>query len=173
LLYYQFLKHAFGLPSAGARTAPTYVRLNMDQLPANREENATFKSFVLRLNRNPQFRASRIQFRADQIAEVDSRDHVLMQCLDVVLGAICFRLNDKHLEKPPGAHRRGKRTVAKEKVYKFLQRRIRLIYPGFNIGDSTGKGGDWSSLWTHPYRHWKFIPKNHEIDDTRVKGKRK
>jgi hypothetical protein len=96
-----------------------------------------------------------------------------MQCLDVVLGAMCFRLNDKHLEKLPGRRRRGKRTVAKEKLYKFLLSRIRQIYPGFNIGESTGKGGDWSSLWTHPYRHWKFIPKDHEIDDTKVKGKRK
>jgi len=172
LLYYQFLKHAFGLPYANEDKTPIFVRVNLDQLPANREENSTFKSFILRLNQNSQFRQARIQFRHDQIAEIDSRQHVVLQCLDVVLGAMCFRLNDKHKEKPAGKRRRGKRTIAKEKLYQFINRRIREIYPNFNIGDSTGKQGDWTNLWHHPYRHWKFIPKAHEIDDSKSKPKK-
>jgi hypothetical protein len=51
--------------------------------------------------------------------------------------------------------------------------RIRQIYPGFNIGESTGKQGDRANFWRHPYRHWKFIPSEHEIDDTKTKPKRK
>jgi hypothetical protein len=31
---------------------------------------------------------------------------VLAQCLDIVLGAIAFRLNDKHKEIPDGQNRR-------------------------------------------------------------------
>lgn len=169
LLYYQFLKHAFGLPFANRGSESVSVRLNLDQLPNNREQNAMFKGYVLGLNLNPQFRAARISFRADQIAEVSSHDHVLMQCLDVVLGAMCFRLNDKHKEKPAGQRLRGKKTIAKEKLYKFLHGRIRAIRRGFNIGDTTGKDGDWSNLWNHSYRHWKFIPKDHEIDATKDK----
>lgn len=96
LLYYQFLKHAFGLQYANAERAFMHVRVNLDQLPKNREQNSAFKSFILRLNSNAQFRAARIRFREDQIAEVRSHEHVLMQCLDVVLGAMSFRLNDKH-----------------------------------------------------------------------------
>lgn len=53
LLYYQFLKHAFGLPFSNPGRQPILVRLNLDWLPQNREENATFKSYVLRLNHNP------------------------------------------------------------------------------------------------------------------------
>lgn len=171
LLYFQFLKHAFGLPFANRVSSPISVRLNLDQLPNNREQNATFKGYVLGLNLNPRFRAARVGFRADQIAEVRSHDHVLMQCLDVALGAICFRLNDKHKDKPAGERIRGKKTIAKEKLYKFLLGRIRGIRPGFNIGDTTGKDGDWSNLWNHSYRHWKFIPKDHDIDGTRDKPK--
>lgn len=172
LLYYQFLKHAFGLPHSNTNRVPLGIRLNLDQLPERREENARFKAFVLGLNHNPQFRAARIQFRRDQISEVRSHDHVLLQCLDVVLGAMAFRLNDKHREKPVGAARRGKRTIAKEHLYRFMLERIRQIYPSFNVGETTGRQGDWANLWNHSYRHWKFVPREHEIDATRAKPKR-
>lgn len=105
-----------------------------------------------------------------QIAEVNSKDHVLMQCLDVVLGAMAFRLNNKHLAKPPGALRRGKRTIAKEKLYKHISTRIRQIYPNFNVGESTGLQGNAANRWKHPYRHWKLIPKNHQRDVTKSKS---
>ena len=162
LLYYQFIKHAFGLRFAGGGSQPIMVRLNMDQLPDNREQNAQFKAYLLGLNRNSAFRVSRIRFRADQIAEVRSHDHVLLQCLDVVLGAMAFRLNDKHKEKPPGQARRGSRTIAKEKLYRLIRTRICSLYPNFNIGETTGKAGNWANLWLHSYRHWKFVPAEHE-----------
>jgi hypothetical protein len=172
LLYYQFMKHAFGLRYAGSAGQEILVRLNMDQLPDSREQNAQFKAYLLGLNRNPNLRNAGIHFQADQIAEVDSHDHVLLQCLDVVLGAMAFRLNDKHKERLPGKRRRGKRTIAKERLYKHIRARICQLYPNFNIGETTGKGGDWGNLWLHPYRHWKFIPAEHEIDATKTKRKK-
>jgi len=84
---------------------------------------------------------------------------------------MCFRLNDKHKERPLGQRFRGKRTIAKEKLYKFLLGRIKDIYPNFNVGESTGTQGDRANRWRHPYRHWKFIPKDHEIDGTKSKPK--
>jgi len=171
LLYYQFLKHAFGLPLSTIEDQRVQVRLNLDQLPSNREQNLTFKSYILRLNQNPQFRAARVRFLPDQIAEVDSQHHILLQCLDIVLGAMCFRLNDKHKEKLPSQRMRGKRTIAKERLYKFILGRIRQIYPNFNIGLSTSDKGDITNRWKHPYRHWKFIPKEFEIDGAKSKPK--
>jgi len=168
-LYYQFIKHAFGLRYSGDGSQTIRVRLNLDQLPQNREENVQFKAFLLGLNRNPNLREAGLRFAADQIAEVQSHDHVLMQCLDVVLGAMAFRLNDKHKEKPPGARQRGKRTIAKERLYKHIRERICRVYPNFNIGANTGKQGSWENLWRHPYRHWKFVPSEHRIDPTRTK----
>jgi hypothetical protein len=72
--------------------------------------------------------------------DVSSKDHVILQGLDIILGAIQFRLNDKHLEIPQGKKRRSKRTVAKEEVYKYINSRIGAIYPNFNIGVSTATG---------------------------------
>jgi hypothetical protein len=171
LLYYQFIKHAFGLRFAGTAGQEIQVRLNMDQLPDNREQNAQFKAYVLGLNSNAKFRSAGIRFRADAIAEVQSHDHVLLQCLDVVLGAMAFRLNDKHKDKPPGKRRRGKRTIAKEGLYRHIRTQICQLYPNFNIGETTGKGGDWANVWLHPYRHWKFVPAEHAKDPTRTKPK--
>jgi len=84
-------------------------------------------------------------------------------------GAMQFRLNDKHLEKPKGSRVRGKRTRAKEAVYKHINRRVRQLYPGFNIGVSTGTNNDHSMRWHHAYRHWLFVSKEHVLQPQFVK----
>ena len=89
---------------------------------------------------------------------MNSHDHDILQCLDIVLGAIQFRLNDKHKQKPAGARRRGKRTIAKERVYRHINLAIRTIRPNFNIGITTGTDGNLSNRWHQPYRHWLFVP---------------
>jgi len=105
------------------------------------------------------------------VAEVKSHDHVVLQCLDIVIGAICFRLNDKHKIKQKGMNRRGNRTIAKEKLYKSILRRIRDIYPNFNIGTTTGRKNGIEYTWLHPYRHWRFIPSDYKYDKLRTKQK--
>jgi hypothetical protein len=85
--------------------------------------------------------------------------------LDVVLGSMTFRLNDKHKEKIEGKNTRGKRTVAKEKLYKHINAHIRKIYPNFNIGATTGTQSDLTNYWKHPYRHWKFTPTHSDTNE--------
>jgi hypothetical protein len=169
LLYYQFIKHAFGLRYANPTGRQIRCRLYLDRLPDTREKVARFKSFLCGLSRSPEFRRARIVIPQDQIAEVRSHDHVVLQCLDIVLGAMQFRLNDKHKAKPRGARTRGRKTIAKEKLYKAIGRHIRRIYPNFNIGISTGIRGDPRNRWFHPYRHWLFIPADHAVDSSRAK----
>lgn len=169
LLYYQFLKHAFGLIYSNPNQEKILVRLNLDQVPDTREKVANFKNYILGLNENPQFRDAKIELRADYISEVDSSRHVVLQGLDIILGSMSFRLNDNHKEKPEGQFRRGKRTIAKEKLYKFINSRIREFYPRFNIGVSTGLQGDITNRWKHPYRHWLFVPSEYEVDSTQTK----
>lgn len=169
LLYYQFIKHAFGLAYSNQTGDPISCRLYFDRLPDTREKIKMFKAFLCGLPSSPEFRRARIRIKPDQITEIDSHDHVIVQCLDVVLGAIQFRLNDKHKEKPPGSRCRGKKTIAKEKLYKYITARIRSIYPNFNIGITTGIHGDPANRWKHPYRHWCFVPEEHRKDFTRAK----
>jgi hypothetical protein len=81
-----------------------------------------------------------------------------------------FRLNNKHKEKDPSTKRRLKRTIAKEALYKHINKRICDIYPHFNIGKSTAIGNDRKNTWFHSYRHWLFEPKDNRVDLS--KGKR-
>jgi len=171
LLYYQFVKHGFGLGYSGVDGHSTRLRIYFDKLPDTQEKCAAFKGFVLGLNKNPEFRRAKVQIGADQIAEVDSKEHVIMQALDVVMGAMQFRLNDKHLDKPENSHRRGKRTIAKEKVYKHANARVRGLYPNFNIGITTGIQNDPQNIWRHAYRHWVFKPAVFELKPEYVKKK--
>lgn len=162
ILYYQFIKHAFGLRFAGMSGQRTSIRLLFDELPDTLEKRARFKAYLAALDRSPEFRRSGIDLKASDIAEIDSKRHVLLQSVDVVLGAMQFRLNDKHKEKPEGSRVRGKRTIAKERVYKHILGRIQQLYPGFNIGRPTSLRDDMANLWKDPYRHWLFVAKDAE-----------
>ena len=167
ILYYQFLKHAFGFAAMPPHAGPVRLRVYFDQFPDTGEQVARFKGYLLGLNASPAFKAARLSIAPEDLTEVRSHDHVLLQCLDVVLGAMAFRLNDLHRAIPAGSRRRGKRTIAKEKLYKHILSRIRELYPKFNIGITTG--GSREDRWAQPYRHWAFVPHDHEYDETLTK----
>ena len=157
-LYYQFIKHAFGIMHRPPAGEPTKLRLYFDEFPETKEATAQFKGFLLALKDNPEIHGAGFTLAREDIAEFRSHDHVLAQCLDIVLGAMSFRLNNKHLQIPPGTTRHGNRTVAKEQLYKTILQEIRRIKPGFNIGISTGTPGGQQDRWAAPYRHWRFVP---------------
>ncbi len=169
LLYYQFVKHAFGLEFIPPSDTGTRIRLYFDQFPDTREKAEQFKGFLLGLRKNPKFHTARIILSPEDITEVRSHEHVLVQCLDIVLGSMSFRLNDKHKQKPVGQWKRGKRTIAKEALYHTILEEIYKIHPHFNIGISTSIHGELSNRWTDPYMHWKFIPTKALFDATLTK----
>ncbi len=162
MLYFQFIKHAFGLTYSTSRETGVGVRLHFDRLPDTNEKSAAFKGHLLGLNHSSRFVSSGVRILPDQIAEIDSKDHVTLQALDIVLGAMQFRLNDKHLVKAEGSRFRGKRTIAKERVYKHINGKIRLLVPNFNIGINTSDRGDSRNFWLDQYRHWSFVPRDRE-----------
>jgi len=162
LLYYEFVKHAFGLAYCDLG-GPTRLRVYLDNMPQNREKVRVFKARLAALSSNPEFRRAGLFVPEDQIAEVNSGDHVIMQTVDVVLGSMQFRMNRKHKAKPEGSRTRGKKTRSKENVYKAINARIRSIYPHFNVGISTGHPKGREDRWHHGYRHWLFVPSQHRV----------
>jgi hypothetical protein len=172
-LYYQFIKHGFGLKYIDHQHPRVFLRLYFDQFPDTSERAVQFKGFLMGLQEIATFQHAKIKIRTGDITEVRSHEHILLQCLDIVLGAMSFRLNNKHLEKLPGKRRRGKRTLAKEQLYKYILKNIRDIYPGFNIGISTGRTQGPNSLWLDKYRHWRFMPKEFVYDDSQTKAAQK
>lgn len=57
----------------------------------------------------------------------------------------------------------------KEKLYKVINKNIREIRKGFNVGMSTSNDGDVTNIWKHQYRHWNFISKYSHFDKTLTK----
>ncbi len=166
-LYYQFVKHAFGFAQMPHDQGPTRLRVYFDQFPDTGEQAAKFKGYIEALGSSAAFRDVRLHLAKQDITEVESHDHVLLQCLDIVLGSICFRLNDKHKAKPPGKRRRGLTTVAKDELRLHILKHIQAIRPNFNIGITTGGGT--KERWEMPYRHWCFRPAEFEYDASRTK----
>lgn len=169
LLYYQFIKHAFGLKYSNTTGQPIYLRLFFDELPDSKTKAQLFKNHIHALQTTKGFTEANIKIRKRDIGEVKSHEHNLMQCLDIVLGAMSFRLNDMHKVKDPNTNKRGKRTIAKEKLYKHILSKIQRLKKNFNIGISTGKPNGLGDYWEHEYRHWRFQPKDFILDDSKFK----
>ena len=157
-LYYQFIKHSFGFSTSRELTGDYFVHILLDELPDHSSTADEFKDFIVRLPATLRDSDSGLHIRKRDIGEVRSHDHVLLQCTDIVLGSMYFRLNNLHQRKESGQWFRGKRTRAKETVYKCIQREIAEIHPNFNIGVSTGARGYENPHWENPYEHWLFIP---------------
>lgn len=159
MLYYQFLKHSFGLMTIPTECTPAKVIINIDILPDKHGQREEFKEFLRKMPQARDFGNRDITIRERDIIEVDSHDHVLLQCTDIVLGAMNFKLNGFDRVKPDGAARRGKRTIAKDNLYKHIYKRISEIHPNFNAGVSTGSRGFEFPHWESPYEHWLFQSK--------------
>ena len=165
LLYYQMIKHGFGLHYLdNPDEENVYLQLNFDKLPDSREKIAQFKAHLRVLEKTSEFRAKRIHLPYENISEIDSHKHPVLQCLDIRLGAIQFKLNGHDRIKIPGKNRRGKRTRAKELVYKVIYKEICRLYPGyaFNIGANTSFESGMDFRWRAPYRHWLFKSRDAE-----------
>ena len=71
-----------------------------------------------------------------------------------------FRLNNLHLLIPEGSDQRGKRTVAKDKLYEHIIKHINDIVPNFNVNETTSIKDETvpDCYWNQVYRHWRYIP---------------
>ena len=145
ILYYYFLKDAFGIKYSNPTPHKTKVNfsLYLDDLPCSKEQKEIFKRSLLR--NNADFKQNNVEIT--EFVEIDSKKHVIQQCMDIILGSMNFKLNDFDKIKDEKTGRRSKRTKAKEKLYKIINSNIREIRKNFNIGITTGIRGNQSSYW--------------------------
>lgn len=169
MLYYQFIKHAFGLQYAVPDEGSASAAVLLDDVPHNAEKLHEFKNYLSSLSTFPKWTRAGFSIAYEDITDVNSKSHNILQALDVVLGGMQSRLNEKHTKPQPPAKRRGKRTKAKAKVYEAIKDRLWAIYPNFNVGVSTATLEGPHMRFNHPYRHWLFVPSNAEVDPSRTK----
>lgn len=121
ILYYQFIKHAFGLPYRDEYVDDDVnLKLLFDMIPDTNQQNDDFKAHICYLQELQQFKKAKIHIRHDDISEIDSHKYSILQCMDIILGAMAFRLNNLHLEIPEGATEPGKKTKAKEALFNHI-----------------------------------------------------
>lgn len=171
-LYYQFIKHSFGLQYSNHTGDYVTLKLFIDDIPMKGSDKAVFENYLYGLNNDMGFKNAKIRLLHGDIQEVNSKKHLPLQLMDLILGAICFRLNDKHKMKDPETNKRGNRTKLKELLFKRISGRIRQLRPNFNIGESTGISSP-SDRWDYPYSHWSFKPNNYIRDENKSKGNKK
>ncbi|MBO31350.1 MAG: hypothetical protein CL439_08115, partial [Acidimicrobiaceae bacterium] len=163
MLYYQFIKHAFGLQHAVPEGGTAAAAVLLDDVPHNAQKFHDFKMYLSSLSTFPKWTRAGFSISYDDIADVNSKNHNILQALDVVLGGMQSRLNEKHTKPQPPAKRRGKRTKAKAAVYAAIKDRVWQIYPRFNVGVSTATLEGLHMRFEHPYRHWLFVPSNAQV----------
>ncbi len=169
LLYHQFIKHAFGLRYCSSPEEPASAAVLLDEVPHNAAKLDDFRRYLSSLSDFPIWRRAAFSIAYEDITEVNSKKHNILQALDVILGAAQSRLNEKHTRPIPPAKRRTKRAMAKAEVYAAVKDRIWAIYPRFNVGASTGAANGLTDRWDHAYRHWLFIPTNSQQAPERSK----
>ena len=155
-MYYQFFKWGFGLQYCNPTNEPVWIKTYFDKLPNTRQQNAAFKNYIFNVQNTDTLFNANVKIRREDITDVDSKKHVILQGMDIILGAMQFKLNRENKAVNPVTGKRGKKTRAKENVYRAIQKNITEIYPNFNVGITTGIRGDITNRWNDPYRHWSF-----------------
>ena len=155
LLYYQFLKHIFGLSLSERNN--TSIRI--DKLPDKKKKVAMFINWISIKNNGLCYK---------EITEVDSAKDDIMQIVDIILGSIQFKLNKQNEVKQDVVakngtvvKRAGKRTEAKIKSWNLIKERIQNLppktqYKFFSFGQTTGQARDLDRIRNDLYRHWMF-----------------
>jgi hypothetical protein len=160
ILYYFFLVFGLGLPWHDDPDGLVSIEYFLDTLPDQPEKREAFRRFLLRAHNFKRF-DKQSRFRIVSVGDVDSKKHVILQCVDVIIGAVGFRLNHQHKAKKKNG-RRAEATKTKEQLYNRIRLRLGQIDMAergglsYAVGVNTGKSGDVANRWRHKFRQWDF-----------------
>ena len=147
-LYYTFITRAFSLMNSFENIN---LKIFFDELPETLKSNKTLKQKIITgiINSAKELQHSINVFKKD-IQEVDSKKHVILQCVDVILGIIEFYLNATEENKQSN---RGK---AKIDLFNYIyDNYIIKLCPNFSFLESTGYF-KCHKAWQAPYKHFVF-----------------
>lgn len=138
---------------------PAIIELFPDNLPHAHEKKQEFARFLQWCHNGKRF-AHQSPFRVVEVGDVESRNHVILQCVDLIIGAVGYKLNKEYKAAPRS--RRSKTAHAKIPLYERIRHslgRIDMNERGtraFSIGVSTGQELDRADRWRHKFRQWDF-----------------
>ena len=158
ILYYYFVVFGFGLPWHDQRDTVA-VEFFPDALPNEPVKLREFQQFLHRCHIARRFR-QRSSFRFINVTAVESEKHIILQCVDLIIGAVGYKLNKKYKAKT--GHRRSRSAVAKIELWERIRDRLGAIDMGergthsFAVGVNTGTGPEATNRWRHKFRQWDF-----------------
>jgi len=159
LIYYQFLKHAFGLrhlpPAPPGDTNRILARLDDH---SSQKHKTALESFVKGLD--PPIE---VRFR-------DSAKSCRLQICDLLIGAAGSHGNKMHKRRQPGQRGMTDRQQPRYELAKYIYGKLRAVdaaergSAAFNWFESTGIDGDLANRYRYKLRIWKFIPSRYHRD---------
>ena len=145
--YYLFLRYAFSLYYAKKDIS---LRVVVDDLPETKDACIKFKTYLVNnLNNIKLADCNRVSLIEKDIEEVDSKKHLILQCMDVIMGLVDFSLNSTEQDF---SSNRGK---AKLLVWNFIKEQILEIHPDF-IFDTTTQPLYSIKGWKDVYKHFTY-----------------
>jgi hypothetical protein len=169
LLYYFFIVSGFALSRHG-EAFEVLVEFFPDTLPDEPEKKQRFVDFLTEAHRSPRY-GGRAPFKIVRVADVDSKKHVLLQCCDVVIGALGFLMNARGEES--GVEPLMEGTRIRERFAHHIVERIARVHrtqvakaPAYSLTRSTWPGSTASgellavNHWRFPYRQWCFASRS-------------
>ena len=165
-LYYQFLKHAFGLQyvprDPNDDQIDLYVRLDTHTSQRHTDQLRSFAGAFPRILNRRDF-SVRVTFH-------NSSRVPRLQICDLLMGAAGSYGNRMHKRRRAGQRGMTQKQQLRLNFCKHIYQRLRQIdaaergSKAFNWFETTGLDGTVENLFHHKVRIWKFIPKRHVRD---------
>lgn len=155
--YYLFLTVAFGLNAPDAEDANAVLQLYLDELTKNKYRKEF--NHYLQAGGPDASNGPKVNIPVGNITFSRSCDRTLIQCVDLVLGAVQSYLEEKYIPIDRRASDTPKKTAAKSDLCDFIFEQIRRIEPNFVPGESTKWGNDDHFNWHTNFKQWRFVPR--------------
>lgn len=164
ILYYFFVTYGFGLKFHDV--GDVRIEFLPDTLPDGPEKRASFRRFLMQAHTSNRF-ADGSDFSIIRVSGVGEEHHMLLQCVDVIIGALGFILNDGHVVIS-GDGKNSEWTIQKENFARFIIDRLNgiCIAQGrepYIINRDTRVGFDSEAAvpikvnnWRFNYRQWLY-----------------
>jgi hypothetical protein len=165
-IYYQFLKHAFGikwLPVADfGEVSEIWMRLDDHSSKQHKQGLANFLTTLPARIRRTDLSIS-VVFKS-------SKTSCRLQIADLLMGAAGSHGNKKHLTRETGQRGMKPRQRVRYELAKYIYDALRKLdadergSAAFNWFETTGHDGDPANRFKHKLRIWKFKPHSYRID---------
>jgi len=165
-LYYQFLKHAFGLRYLPVDRAEGAIRIN---LHLDNHSNQDLKSRLIDFVAN----LPRLLGREDiqiNVTFMESSKSRRLQICDLLMGAAGSHGNQMQKQRRGGRRGMSNKQRVRDRVCRHIYNHLRKLDSdtrntrAFNWFETTGHDGSKANRYHHKARVWKFIPARHRKD---------